>query len=509
MNRKQRRIAQAKDKPGAIIRVNGKSYGIVEAITLAVKENARRNFQAAVDLYQQIATKIPDHPEIQNNLACALRELARHDEALLSYDKAVALKPGYAVAHSNRAVTLQELRQYDEALISCEKALALKPDYAEGYHTKGDILLNKGDMQAAEQMFKKALELNPMLANPLYGLVHMRKCKDTDQAYAKHIQMLLDNPDTSSSDKELLYFSLAKIYDDCGQYDEAFECFRQANQLCNALVSYDAEKVSNATDEIIGVFSKEFLANPFPLASDSQAPLFIVGMPRSGTTLMAGILSNHHAIDNAGELPTMINRLAELRIGNHVYPQTAKHMTAAIASRLIDEYEGRLRRDVVTNSAYIIDKHPLNFRNLGYIAMLFPNAKIINCTRDPLDTCLSNYFQYFSLFYDYAFDLKNIAHFYGEYAKLMRHWRKVLPSHMIDVSYEELITNTEQTTNKILDFLGLEWDDRCLTPHTNPHAVETASRWQVRQPIYRQSVERWRHYEKHLGPLKEILPLAE
>jgi hypothetical protein len=140
--------------------------------------------------------------------------------------------------------------------------------------------------------------------------------------------------------------------------------------------------------------------------------------------------------------------------------------------------------------------------------MLFPKARVIHCTRHPLDTGLSNYFQRFSSQYDYSYDLRNIGHFYGQYAKLMEHWREVLPMQMIEVSYEDMIMNTEPMARGVLDSLGLEWDDRCLAPHTNPYAVETASNWQVRQPIYTQSVERWRHYEKHLTPLKEVLRIV-
>jgi hypothetical protein len=262
----------------------------------------------------------------------------------------------------------------------------------------------------------------------------------------------------------------------------------------------------------MAVFTKDFLARPLSFASDSQGPLFVVGMPRSGTTLTASVLSNHPSIAAAGELPTLAecaHRLARLVENGIGYPQAARHITPSAAAVLIEEYEKRLRRDCRSDVRHVIDKNPLNFRHLGFISLLFPKARIVHCMRHPIDTCLSNYFQHFALTYDFSFDLQNIAHFYGEYARLMNHWRKVLPLKMIEVNYEDMIGGTEQVARSMLDELGLEWNEHCLSPHKNTYAVETASNWQVRQPIYRRSLERWRHYEKHLGPLMGVMEKAE
>jgi LPS sulfotransferase NodH len=268
--------------------------------------------------------------------------------------------------------------------------------------------------------------------------------------------------------------------------------------------------VTRGTDSIIQVFSKEFLSEPRAFSSDSCAPMFIVGMPRSGTTLLASILSNHPAIATAGELPTIIqftSQIGEWAGAGVTYPQAARHLSSPAAERLIGRYLERLRRDIAADVPYVIDKHPINFRHLGLIALLFPHATVIHCRRDPLDTCLSNYFQRFPPAYDFAFDLRNIGHYFRQYSRLMDHWRAALAKPMLEVSYEEMIANTEKVARSILDVLGLPWDERCLAPHTNPYAIETASKWQVRQPIYRHAVERWRHYEKHLTPLKGTLQL--
>jgi hypothetical protein len=223
------------------------------------------------------------------------------------------------------------------------------------------------------------------------------------------------------------------------------------------------------------------------------------------------MLSRHPEIKSAGELPTMAEctlRLPSLSAGI-AYPMAAQHMTPETVTVLTEQYLARLSRGMRPSIRYIIDKHPLNFRYLGLIAKLFPHARILHCSRDPLDTCLSNYFQFFAGMYDYSFDLKNIGHFYHEYERYMAHWRDALRMEIHDVRYEDMVGDTETTARRVLDFLGLEWDERCLSPQKNPQAVHTCSMAQVRQPITQKSVGRWRHYEKHLGELKEILEWSE
>jgi tetratricopeptide (TPR) repeat protein len=453
-----------------------------------------------------------DYADAYHNRGATLCELKRYDDALASCHKAIALKPDSAEAYINQGSILDVMQRYDDALASYAKAIALRPDSAEAYHDRGNTLVTKGDMQEAEKAFSKALALRPDYPSALFSLTQIRKYKIADREQVTRIHKLINNSHTSRRDKEYLYFALGKIHDDCGLYDDAFECYRQGNQIRNADFLYNPDRTSEGTSSLIDVFSQEFLAQPRSFASDSQSPLFIVGMPRSGTTLMASILSNHRFIDTAGELPALkvlTSRLPDSIENGIPYPHAVTHLTPGVAERLINQYEKRLRRDTDVNVLHVIDKHPLNFWHLGFITLLFPKALIIHCTRHPLDTCLSNYFQLFVPSYDYSFDLRNIGHFYGEYIRIMKHWRKHLSKRLIEISYEDMVIHTEQVARKVLDSLGLEWDERCLAPHTNPCAVETSSRWQVRQPIYNKSVERWRHYEKHLTPLKEILQLTD
>jgi tetratricopeptide (TPR) repeat protein len=540
------RFPRPAPNPGkATIQWRGRTLTVAEAGVAAAQEQRLGNLQAAVDIFDLLLAKLPHSAEVYNNHGAilqmmnrpeeafvsydkaatlkpdyanawfnrgnALKQLNRHDEALASYDKAIALNAAHAEAHNNRGALLQQMRRFDEALTSYDQAITAKPDHAAAHNNRGTALMSKGDLAGAEKMFRRALQLKPDFADPLHSLAKMHRYQDASEPGVKEILALLQKPDILPEKKEHLLFTLGKIYDDCGLYDAAFDYFRQANEIRNATVSYNASAITKLTDGIIEVFNPKFLSKRFAFASESKAPLFIVGMPRSGTTLLASILSNHPAIATAGELPDMADyamRLGDLLKSGTSYPQAATQLTPAVASHIIKEYVKRLKRDATAGAVHVIDKNPLNFRHLGFIAMLFPQARIIHCTRDLLDTGLSNYFTRFPLSLDYAFDLGNIGHFSREYARLMEHWRKVPAIRMLDISYEDLILQTEPSARRLLDFLGLEWDARCLAPHTNPNPVETASDWQVRQPVYQQSLERWRHYEKHLGPLKEALTAA-
>ncbi len=463
-------------------------------------------YAEALESYDQAIALKPDYAAAYCNRGIVLQALKRSQEALTSYDKATMLKPDYAEAYNNRSVALQQIKLYDEAMENCERALTIKPGYADAYNNLGIVQMNKGNTQEAEKAFRKALALRPVFTDAAYNLSNISKYKDANHPDRQAIQAMLTRTGLSAQEKEQLLFALGKILDDCKQYDEAFQCYQLANRIRNTTVAYSAKKITDFVTITAEIFTPDFLSNSFGF--EDKSPLFIIGMPRSGTTLMASILSSHHAVATAGELTTvteLTQRLKQKTGSDASYPEAVKHITPALAAQMVEEYLYALRRDTGPEPTYVIDKYPLNFMHLGLITQMFPKAHIIHCIRHPLDTGLSNYFQRFALNYDYCFDLQNIGHFYGQYMRIMDYWRTVLPIPILDIRYEEMVGNTEPMVRKVLDYLGLEWDARCLSPHTNPYAVETASQWQVRQPIYKQSMQRWQHYEKQLAPLKEIL----
>ena len=396
------------------------------ACALAVEEHRRGHLPAALDLYTRIVQAAPGYAAGHNNRGVILQLLNRHDEALAAYDQAIAiqmdyanahfnrgtvlkkfsrrdealasyeralaLNPGHPEAHNNRGVVLQELKRYGEALASYDRTIALIPGHAEAHNNRGIVLASLGRMAEAEQAFLKASDLKPGLADPLFNLANIRKHQGADDAETRKIQSLLAKPGLTDEEREHLHFSLGKIHDDAGRYDEAFEHFRQANEIRNRQVAYDPALIERMTTAVIEVFSPDFLARPSELASESRTPIFVIGMPRSGTTLAASVLSNHPVVASAGELPTLGDLLAELPnfgAGKLAYPEAVRQLSRAGAEHITAGYERRLRRDAGAAILHVVDKNPLNFRHVGLIHLLFPRARIIHCTRQPMATGLS------------------------------------------------------------------------------------------------------------------------
>jgi hypothetical protein len=260
-------------------------------------------------------------------------------------------------------------------------------------------------------------------------------------------------------------------------------------------------------DALMNIYSPEFMARMPRASIRSERPVFIVGMVRSGTSLVEQILASHPAVYGAGELPDIIQTVLSLHtvLGTEQhYPQCLSKLTQEKTDWLAQQYLGHLA-SLSPDAARVIDKMPGNFMHLGFIELLFPGARIIHCMRDPLDTCLSAYFQDFSRTHQYSYDLSNLGAFYREYLRVMQHWREVLKLPMLEVRYEELVANQEAVTRRMVEFCGLEWDERCMQFHKAKRYVATASYDQVRQPLYNKSAGRWKHYERFLEPLRKGL----
>ena len=344
------------------------------------------------------------------------------------------------------------------------------------------------------------LDLNPRLISAHFTAVEARKCTETDRPRLTRMLAALDDPALHDEDRVLLHFAIGKLSDDLGDYAVAMRHFDLANRIGGRNDNFDAPAFSADIDRLIRRFTPNFFAENAAFGRDDETPLFIVGLPRSGTTLVEQIISSHPQVTPGGELPFWVKRASPLGIAEATY------LSAERAHNLSGEYLAQLRH-IGATAARITDKQLFNLLCLGVIHLLLPKARIIQCRRHPVDTCLSIYFTNFKQAIGFATDKADLADAYQLYTRLMDHWRTVLPSdRFFEVEYEKLIADREAVTRQLIAFSGLDWDDSCLQPERNNRVVITASLWQARQPVYATSVGRWRHYEPWLGELRRLLP---
>jgi tetratricopeptide (TPR) repeat protein len=444
----------------------------------------------------------PDVPEAYNVLGCALHRKRRFAEAETSFRQALKLEPDYTDALYGLASMLFGLGRFDEAESYLKQVLDANPGHTDALIQMGHEALNKGRFAEATEHFRRVLAIQPRSPGAWAALVHARK-------------MTLDDADWLSTAKEIvkdglpprqeatLQYAMGKYCDDVKAFDQAFQHYRRANKLLMSLGDkYDRRKRTLLVNDMIRVYNRELLSGMQKGASATTRPAFIVGMMRSGTSLVEQIIATHPAVYGAGEL----NYWTDAFINNGKATQDAK-FGKDLLQKLADDYL-QLLPGAAANAQLVVNKLPANFTYLGLIHAVFPHARIIHVQRNPIDTCLSNYFQDFSAGFNFTNDLEDLAHYYREYHRLMAHWRAVLPADVfLDVSYERLVEAQEEWSRRIVGFLGLEWDERCLAFYNTERRVGTASNWQVRQKVFQTSVERWRNYEKHVGPLTGLLEL--
>lgn len=454
----------------------------------------------AVALFRKAIELDPGRAESHCNLGNVLFEFRRSEGAESCYRRALALEPRHTMAHAGLGAALRMQRRATEAEASCRAALAVDPKCVAALALLGELRADLGQFSEAEALFRQAIAIDPGFPFAFYSLAMNRRMTGDDTAWLKGTQALLATPLPLRHEISLRY-ALGKYFDDIRQYDEAFSSYRQANELVKRYrVNYDRAKLTERVDRVINHFTAASICQYQSAGDNSERPVFIVGMPRSGTSLTEQILASHPAVFGAGELPFWQTAFAayeaaelESRAGSSLIPGMAR------------DYLGRLTA-LSGDAQRVVDKMPLNFMNVGLICAAFPRARFIHLRRHPLDTCLSIYFQYFSHLHPYANDFDNLAHFYGEYVRVTDHWRTVLPATMLlEVPYEALIADQEGWARRMVGFIGLPWDPKCLDFHQTDRTVITLSKWQVRQKIHASSAGRWRNYEKYLAPLQQLL----
>jgi Flp pilus assembly protein TadD len=487
------------------------------------------DYAQAAELFDEFVSLVPDNADALNALGVALYNLGRYQEAEQRYREAIDVNPEYA----NAMVNLAALQQADpkEAGQLLRRVLNINPKYPGARSMLGIMLLSSGDdhgaraalrkaqkaspndpiallglaqiarvegrFDDAQSLLKRTLKISPKMPTAWAALNSTRKMTTADSAWFETAEEIAGSKIPLWEEAELR-FAMGKYCDDVKDYERAFANYRRGNELLKSVAGkYDRQAAESFADDMIRAHTREALALTEG-GSASAKPVFVLGMPRSGTSLTEQIIASHPAAGGVGEVDFWQQAArAHPGIRQQVLGLPARKKLAEDYLRLL----GRRRPDALR----IVDKTPSNSDLVGFIHTVFPNARIIRMRRDPIDTCLSCYFQNFSTGLTFTMDLADLADYYRVHQRLMDHWCSELPSGTIlEVPYEELVSDQEAWTRKILDFIGLEWDARCLAFHETKRSVVTASAWQVRQKVYRQSVERWRNYEKFVGPLKGL-----
>jgi tetratricopeptide (TPR) repeat protein len=455
------------------------------------------------------ATEIdPSSAAAHRNLGIITTEANRPAEAAEYYRRAAAIAPDMAEAHADLGTALRTLGQFEKALAEYDTALKLRPDYADAHHNRGIALKMLGQIEAARSALQRAVQLAPRSVLSYAALAEIMRFTPGERHLAAMETLAAGLPALSVEERIALHFTLAKAYSDLAEHQACARHLSAGNALKRAQMTYDESAVLGRIELIREVFTPTLMREMRGLGHPTSVPVFIVGMPRSGTTLVEQVLASHPQVYGAGELGAFQEATRALRAVPPTlqpYPELVPSLTGARLSALGEDYLARTGR-LAPTADRITDKMPGNFLAVGLIHLALPNARIIHVRRDPIDTCFSCFSTLFAAEHAYSYDLGELGRYYRAYAALMRHWRALVPEEvMIDVQYETLVGDFETEARRIVAHCGLDWNEACREFHRTRRPVLTASMVQVRQPIYQSSVGRWRPFVDMLEPLLAAL----
>jgi tetratricopeptide (TPR) repeat protein len=472
-------------------------------INLGAALNGLGKLDESLACYRRALELKPDFVEAHVNLGVALKDQGNLDEAAACYRRALELNPDCAEAHNNLGNVLEGMGKLDEAVACCRRALELKPDYAEAHGNLGNALEAIGNLPGAEDSFRAALRYDSRFTFSYYKLAEILGDKLPEQDLAAQ-RRLLEEMELTGTQRLFLHFGLALVLDARGEYADAARHLDRGNALQRSEwhkygQDYDAKEHESFITRLIKVSTPDFFQRVRGFGLDSDVPVFVVGLPRSGTTLIEQILASHSQVFGAGEIKLARDGMAALGGEGGDAVEGLRRLDRPTARRLASRHLERLR--ALDHAALrIVDKMPENYLYLGLLASLFPRAKFIHCRRDLRDVAVSCWMTHFREI-RWASDGQEIASRFHEYQRLMEHWRKVLPAPLLEVDYEETVADLEGVARKLVAWCGLAWEPACLAFHQAKRPVRTASAVQVRQPVYGRSVGRWKHYEHVLDSL--------
>ena len=462
--------------------------------------------EECLDSYRGAISYDPNSINAHYNLGNSLVEMGRLDEAVESYQTVLTITPDDAEALKNLGNVYKKLGRMDEALFSLRKAISIRPGDAQAHSSLGDALKETGFLEDAVEHFRKAVAIDPGNGEVHRHLANNKKFTQDDDDL-KAMQIAYARPENTAEQKVHFEFALAKAFEDTKQFDKAFTAYSAGNEAKRKTFEFSIEDYKRHLAGLENLFNKDLFQKHQYGGALGGSPIFILGMPRSGSTLIEQILASHPNVHGAGELDYLNKVIASnfKSIEDPEFTQSLKQALSNDFSNTGEAYLEMLRRHS-QDAEYITDKMPGNFMCIGMIKLMIPNAKIIHCRRDPVDTCLSIFK---TLFDDdshlYAYELTELGQCYNFYNGLMAHWHSVLPGFVHDIHYEDVVSNPENEIRKLLEYCQLDWDDNCLEFYKTDRQVKTASAAQVRRPIYSDSIAKWKQYETQLEPLLDVL----
>ncbi|HTL50085.1 MAG TPA: sulfotransferase [Steroidobacteraceae bacterium] len=476
--------------------------GNVDALRLLAQVAAKAGRADDAEALLERAIEIaPDFIQAQVDLGQLRKDQDRYGEALSCFDRVLALEPAHVQAHFLRAGTLARASFTHEAVDAYRRCLELRPAHLGAQLGLGHVLKAVGDYEGSVAAYGACIREAPDFGETYWSLANLKTYRFDDATIAEMEKRIESG--NLQSDVNFL-FALGKAYEDRSDYERAWDFYRRGNVKQRAEVAYDPVQTEYLNDRIVATYDEEFLSARRNAGNLDGAPIFILGLPRSGSTLLEQILASHSQVEGTAELP-YVGRLASSLSRNRAtginYPEAMRELAPANFLSLGTDYLALARMHRRSGAPRFIDKMPNNFPNAGFIATILPNAKIIDARRHPLDACVSNYRQLFAKGQAFTYDLTEIGEYYLQYQRMMDHWARVMPGRILTVQYEEVVTDFEAQVRRLLDFCGLPFEESCLRFYESERPVRTPSAEQVRQPIYDRSVGHWRHYESHLGEL--------
>jgi len=481
----------------------------VAAIRMFAEVAARiGRYQDAENLLSRCLELAPGFQGARHNYTVALIRQGKHEAALPQVERLLAAEPRNPSYRTLQAAVLAGIGEYARAIGVYEAVLEEYPQQGKVWLSYGHALKTAGRVGEGVDAYHRALRLEPSLGEVWWSLANLKTYRFAADDIAQ-MRTQLARTDLSSEDRFHFHFALGKALEDRAEYEPAFQHYREGNALRRRGVHYDRERICQHVAEARKLFTREFFAARAGAGAETAAPIFIVGLPRAGSTLIEQILSSHSQVEGTMELPdipALAQTVAE-RAGDAAprYPHALAALPRAELRRIGDEYLARTRIQRKTDKPRFIDKLPNNFLHVGFIHLMMPNAKIIDARRHPLGCCFSNFKQHFARGQSFTYDLAELGEYYRSYVELMAHFDAVLPGRVHRVLYERMVADTENEVRRLLEHCGLPFEERCLRFYENERAVRTASSEQVRSPIYRAGIEQWRHFDAWLEPLKSAL----